>query len=84
MSYLRHAILPELGALRVDAVSRADVARRFDEYGRERPGDANGAHDIPREMFAHTVSWGHRPEAAGNCSVSASRAIAASTRQVAK
>ena len=37
MSYLRHAILPALGALRVDAVTRADVARWFHAYGRRRP-----------------------------------------------
>ena len=66
MSYLRHAILPALGSLRVDAVARADVARWFHEYGRERPGGANRAHDILRDMFARAIAWGHRPEAAGN------------------
>ena len=66
MSYLHHSILPALGALRVDAVTRADVARWFYEYGRERPGGANRAHDILRDMFARTIAWGHRSEAAGN------------------
>ena len=65
-SYLRHAILPALGALRVDAVTRAAVARWFHEYGRRRPGGANRAHAILRDMFARAITWGHRPEAAGN------------------
>ena len=66
MSYLRHAILPVLGTLRVDAVTRADVARWFHEYGRHRPGGANRAHDILRDMFARAIAWGHRSEGAGN------------------
>ena len=66
MSYLHRAILPSLGALRVDAVTRADVARWFHEYGRHRPGGANRAHDILRDMFARAIAWGHSPEAAGN------------------
>ena len=66
MSYVHHAILPALGAFRVDAITRADVARWFHEYGRERPGGANRAHDILRDMFNRTIAWGHRPETAGN------------------
>lgn len=66
MSYLNQAILPALGLLRVDAVTRADVARWFHEYGRRRSGGADRAHDILRDMFACTIAWGHRPEAAGN------------------
>ena len=66
MTYLRHTILPALGAVRVDAVTRADVARWFHEYGRHRPGGANRAHDILRDMFACTIAWGHRSETAGN------------------
>ena len=66
MSYLHHAILPALAAFHVDAVTRADVARWFYEYGREQPAGANRAHDILRDMFARAIAWGHRPEAAGN------------------
>ena len=66
MSYLRHAILPVIGALRVNAVTRADVARWLYEYGRERPGGANRAHDILRDMFNRAMAWGHRSEATGN------------------
>ena len=66
VSYLHHTILPALGALRVDAVTRADVARWFYEYGRERPGGANRARDIPRDMFARAITWGHGSERAGN------------------
>ena len=66
MSYLHSTILPVLGALRVDAVTRADVARWFHGYGRPRPGRANRAHDILRDMFARAIAWGHRPEAAGD------------------
>ena len=35
MSYLHHTVLPALGALRVDTVTRADVTRWFHEYGRQ-------------------------------------------------
>ena len=66
MSYLNSAILPALGHLRVGAVVRADVARFFHEYGRRKPGGANRSHDILRNMFDCAISWGHRPEAAGN------------------
>ena len=66
MSYLHQSILPALGTLRVDAVTRADVARWFYEYGRRTPGGANRAHDILRDMFSRAIVWGHRPEAAGN------------------
>ena len=66
MSYLHSTILPVLGALRLDAVTRADVARWFHGYGRPRPGRANRAHDILRDMFARAMAWGHRPESAGN------------------
>ena len=66
MSYLDSAILPALGHLRVGAVVRADIARFFHDYGRRRPGGANRAHDILRNMFDCAVAWGHRPEAAGN------------------
>ena len=66
MSYLHRVILPSLGAFRVDAVTRADIARWFHKYGRHRPGGANRAHDILRDMFNRAVTWGHRPEAAGN------------------
>ena len=54
------------GQLRVDAVTRADVARWFHEYGQHRPGGANRAHDTLRDMFNRAMAWGHRSEAAGN------------------
>lgn len=73
MSYLRHSILPALGALRVDAVNRTDVARWFHEYGRSSPGGANRAHDILRDLLARAIAWGHRPEAAGNPCVGITR-----------
>ena len=65
-SYLNSAILPALGHLRVDAVTRADIARWFHHYGQRRPGGANRCHEILRSMFARAVDWGHRPESAGN------------------
>ncbi len=65
LSYLDSAILPALGHLRVGAVVRADIARFFHDYGRRRPGGANRAHDILRNMFDCAIAWGHRPEAAG-------------------
>ena len=66
MSYLNSAILPALGHLRVCAVVRAEVARFVHEYGRRKPGGANRSHDILRNMFDCAISWGHRPEDAGN------------------
>ena len=45
---------------------RADVARWFHEYGRERPDGANRAHDILCDMCACATAWRHRPEADGN------------------
>ena len=65
-AYLRCSILPVLGSLRVDAVTRADVARWFYAYGRGRPGGANRSHEILRDMFSRAVDWGYRAEIAGN------------------
>ena len=65
-AYLRCSILPVLGSLRIDAVTRADVARWFYAYGRSKPGGANRSHEILRDMFSRAVDWGYRPEAAGN------------------
>lgn len=65
-AYLRCSILPVLGSLRIDGVTRADVARWFYAYGRGRPGGANRSHEILRDMFSRAVDWGYRPEAAGN------------------
>ena len=64
--YLNSAILPALGHLRVCSIARADIARFFHEYGRRKPGGANRSHDILRNMFDCAITWGHRPEAAGN------------------
>ena len=66
MGYLNSAILPALGHLRIGSVVRADIARFFHEYGRRKPGGANRAHDILRNLFDCAIAWGHRPEAAGN------------------
>ena len=66
MTYLRNAILPVLGDHRVDAVTRADIARWFRDYGCRRPGGANRALDILRDTFSRAIAWGHRPESAGN------------------
>ena len=66
MSYLNSAILPAVGHLRVGSVVRADISRFFHEYGRRKPGGANRAHEILRNMFDCAIAWGHRPEVAGN------------------
>ena len=66
LSYLNSAILPALGQLRVDAVVRADIARFIHEYGRREPGGANRSHEILCNMLDCAITWGHRPEAAGN------------------
>ena len=65
-TYLRCSILPALGSLRIDAVTRTDVARWFHAYGRHNPGGANRCHSILRDMFSRAMDWGHRPESAGN------------------
>ena len=65
-SYLNSAILPAIGLLRVDAVTRADIARWFHQYGQRRPGGANRCHEILGSMFTRAIDWGHRPESAGN------------------
>ena len=65
-AYLGSAILPALGHIRVDALTHADVARFFHEYGRAKPGGANRCHEILRAILNDAISRGHRPEAAGN------------------
>jgi len=66
LSYLNRAIVPALGHLRIGAIARADIARFFHGYGRRKPGGANRAHDILRNLFDCAIAWGHRPDAAGN------------------
>ena len=66
VSNLANGVLPALGQLRVGAVACADVTRFFQEYGRKRPGGANRCHEILRTMFDCAITWGHRPESAGN------------------
>lgn len=49
--YLRSTLLPFFGEMRIDGISRTDVARWFHDYGRSRPGGANRALDILRDLF---------------------------------
>ena len=65
-TYLRCSILPALGPVRINAITRIDVARWFHAYGRRRPGGANRSLAILRDMFSRAVDWGHRPEETGN------------------
>ena len=65
-SYLRSSVLPDLGAIRIGAASRTDVAPWFHAYGRSSPGGANRCHAILRDMFSRAVDWGYRCESAGN------------------
>ena len=65
-TYLHCSLLPALGGVRIDAVTRSDVAHWFHAYGRRSPGAANRCHAILRDMLSRAVDWGHRPEAAGN------------------
>ena len=65
-TYLHCSILPALGGVRIDAVTRSDVAHWFHAYGRRSPGAANRCHAILRDMLSRAVDWGYRPEAAGN------------------
>ena len=65
-SCFNSAILPAIDHLRVDAVTRADIARWFHHYGQRWPGGVNRCHEILGSMFARAIDWGHRPESAGN------------------
>ena len=58
-SALRSRLLPAFGAVRLDRISRAVLARWFDAYSRTAPGGANRALDVLRRILDHAVACGH-------------------------
>lgn len=57
----RH-ILPAWGALKVSALTRAEVAALHWRIGREHPIEANRVHSLVRKMLALAETWGYVPE----------------------
>ena len=55
-------ILPELGAMRVKALSRADVTRLHNKVGKETPIQANRTLAVLSKMMTLAISWGLRDE----------------------
>ena len=56
---LKAQLLPTFGALPLDRITRACVARWFDEYSRSAPGWANHALNRLRRILNHAVECGH-------------------------
>ena len=64
--YLRSTLLPFFGEMRIDGITRTDVARWFHDYGRSRPGGANRALSVLRDLFYRARDWGMLDETAPN------------------
>jgi integrase len=64
--YLRCTLLPAFGNMPMDRIKRADVARWFHDYGKHRPGGANRALDVLRNLFNSAEAWGILSEEAVN------------------
>ena len=56
---LKARLLPALGSLPLDQITRAGVTRWFDEYSRTAPGGANHVLDLLRRILNHAVACGH-------------------------
>jgi len=54
--YLNSTLLPFFADMPIDKITRADVTRWFHEYGRTRPGGANRAVDMLRDLFHRHAS----------------------------
>ena len=52
-------LLPTFGSLPLDRITRAGVARWFDEYSRTAPGGANHALSVLRRILNHAVECEH-------------------------
>ena len=64
--YLNSTLLPFFADVPIDAITRADVLRWFHDYGRTRPGGANRAVDMLRDLFYRARDWGLLDETAPN------------------
>lgn len=63
---LRRAILPALGKLRLDAVTRADVTR-FHLSRKDTPTNANRCLALLSHMLNTAEKWGERPDGSNPC-----------------
>lgn len=61
-SYVRNELMPSFGHKRLDAITRQDVVRWFEDYSQRRPGGANRALGILGAMLGRAKAWGHLPE----------------------
>jgi integrase len=59
---LRAVLLPFFGAMPIDGIATADVARWYHAYGATHPGGANKALAILRGMLYRAKAWGLIPE----------------------
>lgn len=63
---LRRAILPALGSLRLDKITRADIAR-FHVARHDTPSNANRCLALLSHMFTMAEKWGLRPDNSNPC-----------------
>lgn len=61
-SYVRNELLPAFGSKRLDAITRQDIVRWFEDYGQRSPGGANRALGILSHMLGRARAWGYLPE----------------------
>ncbi|MGI9488715.1 MAG: tyrosine-type recombinase/integrase [Geminicoccaceae bacterium] len=64
--YLRCTLLPFFAGMPIDRIAAADVARWFHDYGASRPGGANRAFHILRDMLNRAREWELIPEGMTN------------------
>ncbi len=63
---LRLHVLPALGRLRVDRITRAEVAR-FHAAMKDKPGAANRCLSLLSKMLGLAEAWGLRPDGSNPC-----------------
>jgi integrase len=63
---LRRAILPALGKLRLDTITRADIVR-FHLSRKDTPTNANRCLALLSHMFATSEKWALRPDGSNPC-----------------
>ena len=62
-SYMRATLMPTFGQQLLASITHADVVRWFHDYGRTKPGGANRALDILKDMLARGREWELLPTA---------------------
>jgi integrase len=63
---LRRAILPALGKLRLDAITRSEITR-FHLSRKDTPTNANRCLALLSHMFTMAEKWGERPDGSNPC-----------------